>query len=257
MLNKKSVFATLFLVLITFVSCGDAYSPFAEMNFVKEYGWTDSSQIMASPIADTNNPEAIAELSSQVVICEISALDRAIVNGIGDLHFYYTATIKEILYDRDLIFTVGDSITVSSSEGILPANEAKALYHDSAYAKKYGVMQGEYSADDYVRSSFDNAIPIQVGETYLMYLTDRYFAREEVYAENGQQYLYLCKDNTLYAGREGVKTDVTLEKMKMQVSKQMAARTGRADEIGHSAYLNELGKRQAEERLQQANQNSD
>lgn len=227
------------------------------MNFVKEYGWTDSSQIMASPIADTNNPEAIAELSSQVVICEISALDRAIVNGIGDLHFYYTATIKEILYDRDLIFTVGDSITVSSSEGILPANEAKALYHDSAYAKKYGVMQGEYSADDYVRSSFDNAIPIQVGETYLMYLTDRYFAREKVYAENGQQYLYLCKDNTLYAGREGIKTDVTLEKMKMQVSKQMAARTGRADEIGHSAYLNELGKRQAEERLQQANQNSD
>lgn len=226
------------------------------MKFVKEYGWEDGSSVMGSPIADTNTPEAVAELSSQVVICEITALDRAIVNEIGDLHFYYTATVKEILYDRDSIFAIGDSITVSSSEGVLPANAAKALYQDSAYAKKYGVMQGEYGINDYVRSSFDNAIPIQDGETYLMYLTDRYFAREKVYAENGQQYLYLCKDNTLYVGREGIKTDVTLEKMKVQVSKQMAARTGRADEIGHSAYLNELGKQQAEEHNRQMKQNS-
>ncbi|MBQ3126546.1 MAG: hypothetical protein IJC15_05690 [Clostridia bacterium] len=235
---------------ISLASCSQNGDLFDDTNFVREYGWIDGTQVMGSPVADTNNPEAVAELSSQVVICEINALERAIVNGVGDLHFYYTATVKEILFDRDDALSVGDTITISSSEGIISANTAKALYNNSAYSQKYGVLQGTYAPNEFVRSSFDNAIPIQAGETYLMYLTDRYFLQEKVYAENGGQFLYLIQNNKVYTGRNGEKNSLTLGKLKQEVGAQMAARTGRADEIGHSAYLTELGQKQQEAKKQ-------
>lgn len=239
----------IFLCLLVFLSaCNETYSPFSGMNIVHEYGWEDTSSLMASY---TWNPalfdtvEVITELSSQVVVCKIEKLNNVKINAFDELHYYYTVTIEEVLFDKDQIFKIGDQITVSSSEGILPANQAKALYENSAHAKKFGVLQGEYGENDYVRSSYYNGIPIQVGETYLMYLTDRYYKTEKVYSENGGEFLYLCRGNAVYTGREGVKHSLTLSELKNQISAQLELRTGRADEIGEIAYINELGEQQA------------
>lgn len=253
MLNCTKLF-TLFLLLALLLSaCGESepYSPFAGMNFIKEYGWKNTDNLMACPFVDLNTVEAVTEYSCTVILGEVTAIHDVVANEMGDFVFYYTVAIQEVLYDRDQNKTVGEELIVSSTEGVLLANEAKALLANSLHAKKYGILQGEYGENDYIRCSYYDAIPIQVGETYLMYLTDRYYAEEAVYAEIGQQYLYLCRDNTLYGGREGEKLSVTLPEMKKQVEKQMAQRTGRADEIGHNAFLYELGEKQAAERKAQ------
>ena len=152
----------------------------------------------------------------------------------GQINFKYSVKVLDIIMDVDDSLKIGDTITVSSSEGIMKASEAAELVKDDPVAKKLNILQGEYSDNEYITSSTWDAVPIEVGKTYIMFITDRYLETEGLYSESGRSFLFEC-DNS--------KTDDIIEKIKAQA----ALRTGRADEVGASQYMTELGERQRNE----------
>ena len=97
-----------------------------------------------------------------------------------------------------------------------------------------------------------DAIPIEVGKRYLIYMSDEYLASEGVYAEDGYSYLYEIDGNTVRYGMDALTDSRTPEELIAAVEAQIASRTGRADEIGSSQYIDELGKAQAAAQREQA-----
>jgi len=216
-----------------------------QRNIVETYGYIEP---MGSQIADVNNYEAITELSSQIVLCEVKNLLDVSVTDIGLFSFRYEIVISDIFLDVGDRLEIGDTVQITSSEGILKAADAADLIADTPRAKKLGILQGEYTDEDYVISSTWNAIPIEVGNCYLMYLDDDYLETEGVYAESGRSYLYEYHDQSVYSGRDMIKNDSTLTEIMETVGGYISTRTGRADEIGDTAYMLELGERQNREK---------
>ncbi len=216
-----------------------------QRNIVETFGYIEP---MGDMIADVNNYEAITELSSQIVLCEIKDLVDVTVTEIGLFSFRYDIEILDILLDVGDRLQIGDTVQITSSEGILKAVDAAELIADTPRAKKLGILQGEYSDDDYIIASTWDAIPVEVGNCYLMYLDDDYLESEGVYAESGRSYLYEYHDQVVYSGRDMIKNESSLSEILETVSGYISMRTGRADEIGEAAYLLELQDRQIQER---------
>ena len=212
---------------------------------VKQYGYLEP---MGMQIADVNNYEAVTELSSQIVLCRVNGLAEVEISQSGQFSFCYEIEILDTLLDVGDRLQIGDTVRVTSTEGILKATEAAALVADTARAKKYGILQDAYAEEDYIASSTWNAIPIEVGNCYLMYLNDAYLEKEGVYAESGRSYLYEYHGQTVYSGRDITKNDLTLTEIMETVGSYISMRTGRADEIGDDAYIDELGEKQQREK---------
>jgi len=215
-----------------------------QRNIVETFGYIEP---MGSQVADVNNYEAITELSSQVVLCEVKKLLDVSVTDVGLFSFRYEIEISDILLDVGDRLEIGDTVQITSSEGILKAVDAAELIADTPRAKKLGILQGEYTDEDYIISSTWNAIPIEIGNSYLMYLDDDYLETEGVYAESGRSYLYEYHDQVVYSGRDMIKIESSLSGILETVSGYISMRTGRADEIGDTAYMMELGERQSQE----------
>ena len=226
-----------------------------ERVYVERFGFSEIT--MASSIADLNTIEAVTELSSQVVICEILSLDKNFFTETGSLSFEYSVEIKEILFDVNDRLSVGDVIGISTSEGIIPASTAAELLKDDERAKKLGILQEDsYAANEYIISSQWDAIPIEIGKTYLMYLTDAYLEKDHLYAESGRQFLYEIDGESIYSSGKMTKESRSYEKLIADIKKHLNARTGRADEIGRNDYIFELGQQQAAERASQHEENA-
>lgn len=221
---------------------------------IKTYGYLEP---MGMQIADVNHYEAVTELSSQIVLCSVSNLVEVTVTETGSFSFCYEIEILDTLLDIGSRLQIGDTIKITSSEGILKATEAAALVADTAQAKKFGILQGEYAEDEYIASSTWNAIPIEVGHNYLMYLNDAYLEKEGVYAESGRSYLYEYHGQTVYSGRDMIKNEQSLKEILKTVSHYITLRTGRADEIGDDAYILELGEQQKNNLPPQETDNAD
>lgn len=244
-LRYGSIAACLVMVLggIFWLNREPAYTK-PQRNIVETFGYIEP---MGSQIADVNNYEAITELSSQIVLCEVKELVDVTVTETGLFSFRYEIEILDILLDVGDRLQTGDTVQITSSEGILKALDAAALIADTPRAKKLGILQGEYTEEDYIISSTWDAIPIEVGNCYLMYLDDDYLESEGVYAESGRSYLYEYHNQTVYSGRNMTKSESNLSAILDTVNSYISMRTGRADEIGDTAYMMELGERQSQE----------
>lgn len=213
-----------------------------ERNIVETFGYIEP---MGDMIADVNNFEAVTELSSQIVLCKVNKLLDVTITETNLFSFRYEIEILDILFDVDEKLQIGDMVEITSSEGILKATEAAALIGNTPRAQKLGILQGEYSEDDYIISSTWNAIPIEAGNCYLMYLDDDHLESEGVYAESGRSYLYEYHGQTVYSGRDMVRSELDLSEIMETVKGYISMRTGRADEIGDTAYMIELGEQQS------------
>lgn len=210
---------------------------------VEEFGYTEMS--MGMRIADINNLEAITELSSHVILGKVTGIEDITYTEIGQFSFQYTVEVVDILMDARDSMTIDDVLSVTSAEGILKARDAAAMVAGTSRAKKLGILQGEYADNEYILSSMYDAIPIEVGKTYLMFLTDEYLENEGVYAESGRMFLYEIDGQTVHSGRAMTLSEASADNVIDTILAQIAQRTGRADEIGSSAYMLELGERQA------------
>lgn len=225
-------------------SCGNV-SKADDRVIIKEFGY--SAQSMTSQVADVNNLEAVTELSSQAIKCEIVSLDDASVNEMGMLNFKYSVKVLDIIMDVYNSLEIGDTITVSSSEGIMKASEAAELMKDNPVAKKLNILQGEYSDNEYITSSTWDAVPIEVGKTYIMFITDRYLESEGLYSESGRSFLFEYDDQNVVHERSAVMSQKSTNDIVDEIKAQAELRTGRVDEVGAAQYMSELGERQRNE----------
>lgn len=234
--------AFLLITIFLLSSCNMQSEAQTTKNIVEEFGFVD---MLADEIADINSMEAITEISSQIILCEVKDRTEMIWTETNMFNFTYEVEVIEVYLDTHDNLEPGDIITVSSSEGLVPAKEAAEIVSETPRAQKLGILQGEYNDNDYIRCSAWDAIPIEVGKTYLMYLDDCYLEREGKYAESGRTYLFEYADNAVYQKRNMEDTGLSFHEILTQVKDHIDKRTGRADEIGYYPYLEELGRQQA------------
>ncbi len=233
------------LTITCFAGSCENVSQVDDRVIVKEFGY--SAQSMTSQVADVNNLEAVTELSSQVIKCEIVSLDDASVNELGVLSFKYSVKVLDIIMDINDSLEIGDTITVSSSEGIMKASEAAELMKGNATAKKLNILQGEYNDNEYITSSTWDAVPIEVGKTYIMFITDWYLESEGLYSESGRSFLFEYDGQNVVHERSAVMSQKSTDDIVDEIKAQVELRTGRVDEVGAAQYMNELGERQRNE----------
>lgn len=244
---KMQPLCVILATMLLLSSCGtasDSATPETdERIIVEEFGYIEPS--MSSRIADINNLEAITELSSHVIVGKVTDIEDITYTEIGLFNFQYAVEVTDLLMDARNSLTIGDRLSVTSSEGILKAADAAAMVADTPRAKKLGILQGAYADNEYILSSTYDAIPIEVGKTYLMFLSDEYLENEGVYAESGRMFLYEIEDQVVHTGRAMTLSEDSTDDVIDTIMAQIALRTGRADEIGSSAYMWELAERQA------------
>ena len=209
-----------------------------EIKIVRTFGVKDNS--LSSYIVDFNNIEYITELSSQIMMLKVISMDEAEVGSLGNLNFQYTAEIMEIYLDTSGDFEVHDKIHFASNEGMMKAKDAAKLFEGSARAQKLGILQDEYSDNEYIASSNYNAVPIEVGKTYIIYLSDEYLESDGSYTDIGRSYLYEVNTTNARMGYENPIETNTTNDLISQIKEDIQSRTGRVDEIGPSAYRKEI-----------------
>ncbi len=238
---KKTILFILLAALILLASCS-AENENNEKNIVKTFGFKNLD--MSEKIADINNIEAITEISAQIILCCVKSCKEVSINDLDEFNFTYEVEVRKIYLNVNDRLKEGDIIAVSSSEGIILANEAKARFGSSAHAQKFGYFNNDYGDNDYFTASCYDAVPIEVGKTYIMYLTDEYLENWSLYAETGRMYLYEIEGDMVYSGVDRNKLDLSFKKLEKQIIGDIEKRTGRVDEIGFDAYLDELAKKQ-------------
>lgn len=235
-----------FVVCLVASSCACSapdYTPLDGKNIVKSEIHKEFS--MSSWIADVTTFDAVNELSTQIVKCKIVEIDYLEPTVFSTISFKYNVEIEEIYLDVGKRLSVGDVVTVSSNNGIVKASEAEKLFKNSAAASKYGILQdGPYAENDYIVYSMFDGIPIEVGNTYVLYLTDDYLDTENVYADIGYSYSYVITDSGVYGGADIVKLNMNEEELRNLVKKGISKRTGRVQEVGRNQYISELAAEQ-------------
>ena len=233
------------LLIVSLISCSEEVTA-DERIIVANVGsgsW-DLSSSLAYLIADTHHIEPITELSSQIVLCTITGILDIRFNDFGDLIFDYETKIDNIYFDVSGNFKKDDIITITTSQGIMKGNDYSALIKNNARAQKFGDANKVYADNEYITASTYDGIPMEVGKQYIAYLTDDYAEEYNVYPEIGKMYLYEYTDGVLYQSINYDKLEITLDELKDQIYGDLKNRTGRADEIGTDAYIEELGEKQ-------------
>lgn len=203
-----------------------------ERNIVGRFGFSREDSLSFTSIDYT--VDIITEVSSHIVAVEVVSVKYGALEELSGDFKYEVRVLKEFLDTTDTV-KKGDTLLVQCNEGIMPAADAQVLMADTG-AELY--LTGEYEENDWIIASNHDALPVEVGKTYLMFLTDDYLEAHGMYAECGSQYLFEYKGGlfpSLYAENADA-SPVTLDDVKSAVKK----RTGRADEIGMEAYIREL-----------------
>ncbi len=219
-----------------------------ERIIVAEYG---SREQIGYSAVNIDAPETVAEMSSQVVIAKILSTEDMKVTLFGDPSITFEVYILEILMDVNDRLAVGDTVSVTSGNGIIPASYAKEQAR-KRYKKLRDLDRDSYAENEYILSSQLNAIPMEVGKTYLMFLTDRYLENEAVYANSGRSYLYELTDGTVRYTRDRIQDERTEDELLQDIRELIDNRTGRADEIGVDAYMLELEEQQHRQSVSEA-----
>jgi len=205
-----------------------------ERNIAAQFGFSKNDALSFSAVDYT--VDIITEVSSHIAAVEIVSVESGALEELSADFKYEVKVVKEFLDTTDTI-SKGDFLLVQCNEGTMPARDAQTLMAGTG-AELY--LTGEYGENDWIIASNHGALPVEVGKTYLMFLTDDYLEPHGMYAECGSQYLFEYKDGlfpSLYAENADA-ASVTLADVKSAVKK----RTGRADEIGLEAYIRELNE---------------
>lgn len=205
-----------------------------QRNIVAEFGFSRDDALSFTSIDYT--VDIITEVSSHIAAVEIVSVKYGALEELSADFKYEVKVVKEFLDTTDTI-SRGDTLLVQCNEGIMPARDAQTLMEGTG-AELY--LTGEYGENDWITASNHGALPVEVGKTYLMFLTDDYLEAHGMYAECGSQYLFEYKGGlfpSLYAENADAAA-VTLDHVKSAVKN----RTGRADEIGLEAYIRELNE---------------
>ena len=239
--------------IITFASCSvDEYDPLEGKNVVQSLG---GKEVMGSFVADINNIEATTELSTQIVKCKILDMEKIDVYNTSNLNFLFNAEIEEVYFDVNSgidnktsdSLSAGDKIVISTGDAVVKATVAAEALKGKSDAKFLTMQSEDYKENDYIVCSMWDSIPVEAGNSYILYLTDEFLESEGAYTEVGRMFTWGILNGDMYYGVDFIKSDMSLSEVEAQIAENVANRTGRVDQIGRNEYLTELGKLQAEE----------
>ena len=241
---KKIYIAFTVISLLLIVSCSH-YTPIDDNRIIiGRFGADNYDTGMATRIADTSSLEARIELSTHVIKGKICAVSNIILTDTHELNFTYEVEVKDIYLNVGNQLNINDKILVSSTEGIIPASIALEKFGRDMYINKIGMFdRRDFNDNEYVVSSNYNAIPLEIGNEYIILLNDSYLETEQVFAESGYSYMYEIRDGYAISGVNRDKIETESEVIDMLVD-QIEKRTGRADVIGYFSYISELGEKQ-------------
>lgn len=233
---------TLVLAAVMLCSCTAAEPdmPAAETevrNYVSTHikeTWSNLEEYMV----DISEPEIVLERTTQLLMVEIQSVDS--LTFTGSCHFGYTGKIRKIYHDSSESLKTGDCIPLRSTEGVMKAADAAELVKYPLTFKGQKILTGTYTDNDYILSSQWNAVPMEVGGTYIVYLSSETLQREGYYTECGYSLLYETVGDMIYTGTDRILSEKTLTDVEKEIENQLASRKGRVDELGYSLYSYEL-----------------
>lgn len=239
--NKRIVAVVLALIILS--GCTSlSVTNSAEKNIITVLGFEDMS--MANLIADVDNLEAVTELSSQLIECKVVDILDVSYTETDELYFQYNVEITNVLYDARNVLSEGDFIIVGSNNGLIPATIAAEKFGNKPRMQKVGLLQGEYTENDYVMGSVYGCIPLEVGEVYILFITDRYIDVENIYADSSRSFVYKIEGNRVYTGRDKEISEFKKNELVKMLESYTSKRTGMVDDVGAFEYMRWLGERQ-------------
>lgn len=227
------------LVLMLFISgCADTdlIVPVRNVAVHRCRNWYDLCYFDGSHVTDVLR-DAV-ELAEVIVIARAEALTEAEGDLPGALRLTHRLNAETVLFDRDGRLEDGASFEMHGLNGAATIGALAAVH-----AQPERIEAAGHDAEAYYIASECGAIPIEVGHTYLLFLT--YDAEDAVYLPVGYEFQCEYIDGRLVSGDGMTKwrPDYNYEEILTAVE----ARTGRADEIGADAYRKEAyARKQAE-----------
>ncbi|MBQ8333592.1 MAG: hypothetical protein IJX93_07455 [Clostridia bacterium] len=163
--------------------------------------------------------ENIIPESTQILMLRVDSVKEVLYTG--SYHFEYGCEILKIYHDDSASLKVGDSISVFTTEGSMKASDAAALirYPLTYHGKK--TLTESYTDSDYISSSHFNAVPIEIGGTYIVYLSSDSLERYGYYNEIGYSYLYEAVGENIYTSSERVLSEKKLEDVEKEIDNQL------------------------------------
>ena len=207
---------------------------------IQKYGFSGG---MADISVDLNNFVDITEMSSQIIECTVIETKNIKVNDLFDLVFTYSIKVDDIFLDTSGKLKNGDVLEIMTTEGYIKAADIYPLMleKDAERARKLGLFTDrDYKPNEYVLSSSWDAIPMEVGRTYIVYLTDQFFDKQGVYSECGYSYLFDVTESDVYWRSDLILYDLKRSDLITTIQGYISARTGRADQLGWSQYMAEV-----------------
>ena len=240
----------LLILLLSLNACTEVYPPQSNI-YVYDVGY--------NPVPDKRGTrETVTELSTQIVVCTLRKREIVRWDAANGFQSLYTAEIGDVLMDVRGTMAVGDEIRFSSYNGLIPAAEAAEFLEETdGYANRaeWQKLASDLRAapeDSFIRSSGYDGIPLAVGNTYLLYLSDwgmEPYRKEmgtdialiegpdDFFTESGLSHMYELRRGKVYRGRDTALMEITEKQLKEQIRDHISRRTGIAHEIGVFPYL--------------------
>ena len=173
-----------------------------------EYFETDSSLI-----------ENIIPAATQILMVRADTVNDLLYTG--SYHFEYGCEILKIYHDDSASLRVGNSISVFTTEGSMKASDAAAILRYPMTYHGAKVLTEPCADNDYISSSHFNAVPIETGRTYIVYLSSDSLETYGYYREIGYSYLYEVVGEDIYTGSERILSEMTLADAEKEIAEQL------------------------------------
>ena len=170
--------------------------------------------------------EYVTEHATQIIACRVErVLEEKYIAGDFAWQFTYVVSILDIYLDLHGRMRVDDVAEVVMHEGMMTAKKAWRIMCEEDNPILPPLFTPElYGDGDWVTSTYYDAIPVEVGKTYLMFLNDGILEKTGCYNEIGDAFLYEYEGDTVYVGANMRKSESTtaqiIEMIKDQIEKR-------------------------------------
>ena len=171
-------------------------------------------ELVSRPLVSIEEEQArrmAVNRSDFLVRCRVIGCEGVRCDDSGNFRFTYDVGVTEVLMGQGDAPAPGDRIDVLSTEGVLSAAEAVERHRSSDVRDRIAAAAASYGDRAFVICSESDAIPIEVGRTYLMFLSSD--APKGQYAEVGASCLYEIDGQTVRQGRRRLTCECSADEL--------------------------------------------
>ena len=103
----------------------------------------------------------------------------------------------------------------------MKASDAAAILRYPMTYRGEKTLTGTYTDSDYISSSQFNAVPMEAGGTYIVYLSSDSLETYGYYREIGYSYLYEVVGEDIYTGSDRILSELTLADTEKEIAEQL------------------------------------